>query len=97
MAKDLIAMHGLRPDIDVKIEFSGLRPGEKLHEDLITEKEQVKSSPNESILVSQSDFSGDLNLDDILGELKKLTEQGDGDEIRKLLNRVIPDAHLEEH
>ncbi len=51
MARDLIRLHGLVPDKDVPIVFTGLRPGEKLYEELITEGEGIMPTRHEKILV----------------------------------------------
>ena len=42
MAKNLIKLSGYEPDVDIKIEYTGLRPGEKLYEELLMEEEGFK-------------------------------------------------------
>jgi FlaA1/EpsC-like NDP-sugar epimerase len=51
LARNLIELSGLRPDVDVKIVFTGLRPGEKLHEELQSDDEQAVGTSNEKIMV----------------------------------------------
>ena len=51
MARDLIILSGKEPNTDIKIEFTGLRPGEKLFEELITEDEGVVETEHEKIMV----------------------------------------------
>ena len=60
MARDLIRLSGKEPDKDIKIEFTGLRQGEKLYEELITEGEDVVPTDHEKIMVlkSSNDWNG---------------------------------------
>ena len=51
MARDLIRRSGFKPDVDIEIQFIGLRPGEKLYEELITEGEGIVRTPHEKLLV----------------------------------------------
>jgi FlaA1/EpsC-like NDP-sugar epimerase len=52
LARDMITLSGLVPDKDIKIVYTGLRPGEKLYEELLTEGEEVKSTLHEKIKVA---------------------------------------------
>ena len=54
LAKKMIRLSGLRPDIDIKIEYSGLRPGEKLYEELLYKKETTIPTKNPKIFHVQS-------------------------------------------
>ena len=49
MAKNLIKLSGYEPDVDIKIEYTGLRPGEKLYEELLMEEEGLQDTPNHMI------------------------------------------------
>ena len=51
MARDLIRLSGFKPDVDIEIKFIGLRPGEKLYEELITEGEGIVKTPHEKLFV----------------------------------------------
>jgi FlaA1/EpsC-like NDP-sugar epimerase len=53
MAEKLIQMKGLRPGIDIKIEITGLRPGEKLYEELLLEEEGISKTNNEQIFIGR--------------------------------------------
>ncbi|HET6350083.1 MAG TPA: nucleoside-diphosphate sugar epimerase/dehydratase [Candidatus Krumholzibacteria bacterium] len=92
LARDLIALHGLRPGTDVKIEYTGLRPGEKLHESLVADGEEAVPSPHSQILRAVSRVPDGLDLDAVLSTLQKLAAAGDDDGVRAELARVIPDS-----
>lgn len=94
MAKDLIALHGLRANIDVDIEIVGLRPGEKLHEDLTVEGEEVSESAHERILTARAVRPDGWRREEALGELSRLAAEGNSRGIREFLRKTIPDARL---
>lgn len=91
MARDLIRLSGLEPDIDVKIEFIGLRPGEKLHEELITDDENAEPTRHSKILMLRG---GSCNLDLLNGQINELAALAriqDGDNIRSKLHEIVSD------
>lgn len=51
MAKNLISLSGYKPDVDIKIEFTGLRPGEKLYEEVLMDEEGLQTTPNKRIMI----------------------------------------------
>ena len=93
MARDLIRLSGFEPDIDIKIEYIGLRPGEKLYEELITEGEGLAPTQHKKIMVLTSDTC-DLNtLMMKIDTLKKLARSRDALLIQKQLLEIVPDYH----
>ena len=91
MAKDLIRLSGYEPDKDIKIEYIGLRPGEKLYEELITEGEGIVPTTHEKIMALHADS---CSLDLLNGNLDKLIESAktqDHDNIKKLLKKIVLD------
>jgi FlaA1/EpsC-like NDP-sugar epimerase len=91
MARDLIRFSGFEPDVDIKIEFIGMRPGEKLHEELITEGEGILPTSHEKILVLQAI---DCRMDTLYRQLDTLlavAQQRDIDTIKSQLKAYIPD------
>lgn len=76
LARHMITMAGLVPEQDIKIIFTGLRPGEKLQEDLMTEQEESSQKVREKIFVAKSTFDK-RRLEEGLEKIKKalLTEQ----------------------
>ena len=53
MARNLIKLSGYEPDIDIKIEYTGLRPGEKLYEELLMKEEGLQDTPNHLIHIGK--------------------------------------------
>lgn len=92
LARDLIALHGLRVGTDIKIEYTGLRPGEKLHESLVAEGEEAAPSRHPQILRASSRVPAGVDLDAFIADLARLAALGDDDGIRAGLARVIPDS-----
>jgi FlaA1/EpsC-like NDP-sugar epimerase len=96
LARDLIALHGFRPGTDIRIECTGLRPGEKLHEDLVAEGERAEPSRHPHILRAWPVIPPGLDVDAAIARLDRMAEAGDADGIRAELERALPDATLRE-
>ncbi len=93
MARDLIRLHGLEPDKDILIEFTGLRPGEKLYEELITSGEGIVSTSHKKILVLRGKT---LDAAALLAQIESLlvvARQGDDEAIRRKLRDIVPEYH----
>ena len=71
LARNLIKLCGYKPDEDIKIEYSGLRPGEKLYEEKLMSEEGLKKTDNELIHIGQPI---PFDVDDFLKELEIITE-----------------------
>lgn len=72
LAKRIIRYRGLEPDVDIKIEITGLRPGEKLYEEMLMEEEGLKATPNKLIHIGQPI---EMNDDKFLKDLDKLIKE----------------------
>jgi FlaA1/EpsC-like NDP-sugar epimerase len=91
MASDLIKLMGYEPEVDVPIIYSGLRPGEKLFEELITAGEGVVATHHEKIMVLRgSDISWEY-LELILDELKNKALVFDVQGIKEVIQMIIPE------
>ncbi len=94
MARDLIRLSGFEPDIDIKIDYIGLRPGEKLYEELITEGEGIIPTNHDKIMMLKGI---DCDLDQLNGqinELALLAKEQDGEKIRLKLKEIVPEYQL---
>jgi FlaA1/EpsC-like NDP-sugar epimerase len=91
MARDLIRLSGFEPDVDIKIEYSGIRPGEKLFEELITEGEGIVFTDHEKILVLRGKTCDQERLNKVIDEMAKLAYVQDGNGIKEKLKEVVND------
>ncbi len=91
MARDLIRLSGFRPDVDIKIEFTGLRPGEKLYEELMTEAEDVIPTSHKKILVLNGHESDLDVLTEKIVRLMTLADNQEDEKIRAVLKEIVPD------
>ncbi|WP_321417395.1 nucleoside-diphosphate sugar epimerase/dehydratase [uncultured Desulfobacter sp.] len=91
MARDLIRFSGFEPDVDIKIEYTGLRPGEKLYEELMTDLENVVSTDHKKIMVLNTNCVNMAVLNGKLDQLKAMAEARDGQEIRRIMMEMIPE------
>ena len=91
MARDLIRLSGFKVGVDIEIKFIGLRPGEKLHEELNTQGEGIVRSPYEKIFILRGNHN-DLNwFNQKIGELVKLALEQDASGIKSKLKEIIPE------
>lgn len=91
MAKDLIRLHGLEPDKDITIKITGLRPGEKLFEELLNAEEGVIDTDHEEIF--KAICSRKLSPEELNGKIDGLFDQiaqGKLHPIRNLLKEIVP-------
>ena len=91
MARDLIRRSGFKPDVDIEIKFTGLRPGEKLHEELITEGEGFVRTPYDKIFVLKGDTCDLHWLSQKIEELTQYAYKQDASGIKSKLKEIIPE------
>jgi FlaA1/EpsC-like NDP-sugar epimerase len=95
LAEDLIRLSGLEPGRDIEIQFTGIRPGEKLYEELWDQwaSYQPTSHPDIVLVSDEEPLSGD-DLTDVVDELIHLAREGDAGRIVQILDRCIPGAAM---
>lgn len=90
LAKNLIKLSGLKPDVDIEIKYTGLRPGEKLYEEKLMAEEGLKTTPNKLIHIGNPiPFDTDEFLDN-LKELMNTSYYNDEHHIRNLVMKIVP-------
>ncbi|MFA4934047.1 MAG: nucleoside-diphosphate sugar epimerase/dehydratase [Candidatus Omnitrophota bacterium] len=90
LAKELIALYGLKPEEDIKIKFIGLRPGEKLFEETLLNSEKDKATKADKIYIAQSDSFDPRVLRRKIKELERTAGVMDGAATVKKLREIIP-------
>jgi FlaA1/EpsC-like NDP-sugar epimerase len=95
LAEDLIRLSGLEPGKDIDIVFTGIRPGEKLREDLWDEGHPFKPTTHPDIYkdATQECLMGE-KLQDAVDELVRLSREGKVEEIIQLLDEILPGASV---
>ena len=89
MARNLIRLLGYTPDVDIMIEYTGLRPGEKLYEELLMDEEGLEETANELIYIGSPIEMDDKQFSKKLEQLK-LACESESEEIRKLVSEMVP-------
>ncbi len=92
LAENLIKLSGYRVGEDIKIEFTGLRPGEKLYEELLMDEEGMKDTANKMIHIGKPI---ELDEQEFFCQLKELKDecQVENSDIRPLIRKIVPTYH----
>ena len=96
LACDLIRLSGLEPNVDIKIEISGLRPGEKLYEELLMSEEGLSNTAHNKIYIGKPTFESMDVLEEKLNKLKNLLEEKSIEEVKNTMERIVPTYHRED-
>lgn len=94
LAKETIRLSGLRPGVDIEIKFTGIRPGEKLFEELQSNGEQLSKTIHPKIFVGKIQAYPSFEILKMLETVKKMYLQADNEEIRSFLNGFLAEADL---
>ena len=92
LARNLIRLSGYRPDVDIKVEYTGLRPGEKLYEEKLMAEEGMKTTPNKLIHIGAPLA---FDPDTFFVQLEKLmiASYSNDSDIRSLVAEIVPTYH----
>ena len=90
LAKNLIRLSGFEPEVDIPINITGLRPGEKLYEELLLDGEALKVTKHEKIFVGKA---MDIDLEQLnrdINNLRDMLDHGGEDDMKKFLMKLVP-------
>jgi FlaA1/EpsC-like NDP-sugar epimerase len=90
LARDMIKLSGLKEGEDIEIKFIGLRPGEKLFEETLTEMEGITATQYEKILLARLEDVDRGKLVREIADLESLTWSRDSEGIKRKLKELVP-------
>ncbi len=96
MARNLIRLSGFTPDVDIKIEYTGLRPGEKLYEELLMNEEGLQDTDNKLIHIGKPIEMDDNWFRQKLEELDAAS-RGESDRMKAIVAEIVPTYHITEN
>ena len=91
LARNLIRLSGFEPEKEIEISYTGLRPGEKLREELVTRGENVKSTDIAKVFATEPEFVDETYLASECARLEEFADQQDAEGIREILRSLVPD------
>lgn len=90
LAEDLVRLSGLEVGKDIEIKFTGIRPGEKLFEELLTASEGITATRNRKIFIARPEEVDDEILMDQVASLEEAARMGKSHKIIKALQKIVP-------
>ncbi|MDI6913803.1 MAG: nucleoside-diphosphate sugar epimerase/dehydratase [Desulfitobacteriaceae bacterium] len=90
LARDLIRLSGFEPDVDIPIKFTGMRPGEKLYEELLTAEEGTSATKHKRIFVAKPNMIDVEKIEDLVHLIKERGSYLSREEVVGALQTVVP-------
>ena len=87
LARDMITLSGMIPEVDIEIKFTGLRPGEKLFEELLSAEDGTEATQHKKIFTAMIKCVDKTKLD---FQIRRLLEQTTGDNVVEVLKETVP-------
>ncbi|MBQ3064579.1 MAG: polysaccharide biosynthesis protein [Clostridia bacterium] len=95
LAENLIRLSGYRPYQDIDIQFTGLRPGEKLFEELLMNEEGMRTTPNKMIYIGKPIHFDEAVLLDTLDEMREAARE-DNPALLSMIKTLVPTYHIDD-
>jgi FlaA1/EpsC-like NDP-sugar epimerase len=90
LAREVIRLSGFKPDKDITIKFSGIRPGEKLYEELVTEEERAEVTKHKRIFVGKPNGVDWERLPEELSNLLEAARASEKERVVAILQQIVP-------
>lgn len=90
LARDLISLSGFEPDKDIEIKITGLRPGEKLYEELLMNEEGLENTTHEKIFIGRPAYFDIREIKEKIHNLIRIGEKGNKEELKDKVQEVVP-------
>jgi len=91
LARRMIKLSGFEPNIDIKIIYTGLRPGEKLYEELLSDDAKTLPTHNDKIMISKDPSTGFEEIDTLTKQITKASLRRDKVEVVRILKTIVPE------
>ncbi|MGX1023355.1 FlaA1/EpsC-like NDP-sugar epimerase [Psychroflexus sp. MBR-150] len=91
LAHNMIRLSGFIPNIDIPIEFTGLRPGEKLYEELLADKENTQPTHHQKIMIAKATYDFDNSKIKLLDDLDEFIKNNNQNKSLKALKMLVPE------
>lgn len=91
LAKKMIRLAGFTPDNEIKIKIIGLRPGEKLYEELLNDTSKTLPTHNEKIMIGQDNFDNYEEISELVYQLSEIAKSADNNEMVVLMKKIVPE------
>ena len=91
LARKMITLAGFTPDVDIAVEYSGLRPGEKLYEEVLSNKENTDPTSHDRIRVAKVREYGHDKAKEVMSELEDLALKVEIPEMVQLMKQTVPE------
>ena len=95
LAEQMIRLSGLVPNKDIDIEYSGLRPGEKMYEELFYKNEIIEKTSHNKILLAKHSVTDLKDLSDKISGVIDAVKEFDNDKLKALLKNLVPSSDNE--
>ena len=90
LARKMISLSGFVPDVDIKVEYIGMRPGEKMYEELLVDTSEVSKTCSEKIFVDKPEIIDRTDLYEKLEVMRNYAEEGDRIQTVEMLKKTVP-------